>query len=183
VSFGHGRARCRKPTVVTFAQLPDEEAAFMQHLSRTGEVWARPIEDRSMCNPAPAAEFLAAHAVRLARNSVVDVYLGLRPDVLAPLMRETGGVDIFGSCLVGYRRGEYYPGGELAQSNLFFYRGTFRGEEFVSKPEAFLRWADKVLGRARRHTPERVPVHRCNYWTRATTRVAEVAAGGLKVWY
>jgi hypothetical protein len=86
------------------------------------------------------------------------------------------------SCLIGYRRGEYYPG-ELGQSNLYFYWGSFREGEFVAKPETFLRWAAKILGWARRCSPEQVPVHRCNYKTRATARVAEAAASGLKVWY
>jgi hypothetical protein len=170
-------------SVVTFAQLPEEEPVFLQYLAKTGDVWARPLADQPMCEPAPAADFLAAHATTLARNGGVDVYLGCRAEVLAPLLNESGAIDIFGSCLVGYRRGEYHPGGELAQSNLFFYRGSFRGEQFVSKPQSFLRWADKILGWARRHTPERVPVHRCNYQTRTTARVAEAAARGLKVWY
>ena len=172
-----------KPSVVTFAQLPDEEAALLQYLAKTSDVWARPVEDRPNCSPAPVAEFLAAHAAELARDGAVDVYLGLRPDVLTPLMSEPGVIDLFSSCLVGYRRGEYYPGGELAQSNLFFHRGFFRGNEFVSKPESFLRWAGNVLEWARRHSSEQVPVYRCNYETRATARVAEAAAGGLKVWY
>jgi hypothetical protein len=172
-----------KASVVTFAQLPDEESAFLEYLAKAGDVWARPVEANPNCEPAPVGEFLAAHAEQLTRNGVVNVYLGLRADVLAPIMSETGGIDIFGACVIDYKRGGYYPGGELAQSNLFFYRASFRGNEFVSKPEAFLRWASKVLGWARRHTPEFIPVHGCNYQTRATARVAKAAAGGLKVWY
>jgi len=116
-------------------------------------------------------------------NGTIDVYLGRRPDVLAPARREDGSVDIIAARLVGYRRGGFYPGGELAQSNPFFYRGSFSGGEFFAKPEAFLKWAGKVLGWAPRHSPEYVPVYRCNYKTRATPSVAEAAAGGLKVWY
>ena len=170
-----------KASVVTFAQLPDEESAFLEFLAKTGDVWARPAHDWPTYEPAPVARFLAAHAAELVRNGVVDVYLGFQADVLSPVMSEYGGIDIIGSCLVGYQRGTYYPGGELAQSNLFFYRGSFRGEQFVSKPDSFLWWADKVLGWARRHTTESVPVHGCNYRTRATARVAEAAARGLKV--
>jgi hypothetical protein len=172
-----------KASVVTFAQLPDEEPAFLAFLAKTGDVWARAVADDAAYDPAPVAEFIHAHAERLTSNGTMDVYLGFRPDVLDPARREDGTVDIFGARLIDYRRGGYYPGGELAQSNLFFYRGSFVGDEFVTKPEAFLKWARKVLGWARRHSPERVPVYRCNYKTRATARVAEAAAGGLKVWY
>ena len=78
---------------------------------------------------------------------------------------------------------EYYSSGELAQSNLFYYQGFFRGNEFMEKPDPFVRWATKILGWARRHAPKQVPVRRCNYKTRATMRVVEAAASGLKVWY
>jgi hypothetical protein len=179
-----------KASVVTFAQLPEEEAGFLAYLAKAGDVWARAVVDnprRPAFAPAPVAEFLEAHAAQLAANGVVDVYLGFRPEVLKPAVSETAEgvlhIDIFASNLIGYQRGKYYPGGELAQSNLYFYRGSFCDGEFASKPEAFLRWAAKVLGWARRHAPERVLVYRCNYLTRATARVAEAAAGGLKVWY
>src|SRR5262249_5635124 len=160
------------PSVVTFAQLPEEEVTFLAYLTKTGDIWARAVNDEPMAprhEPAPVAEFMKSHAAKLSRNGVVDVYLGLRPDVLRPSVSETeerARVDIFSSCLIGYRGGEYYPSGELAQSNLFYYRGFFQGDEFVVKPEAFLRWASRVLGWAKRQTPKRVPVHRCNYVTR-----------------
>lgn len=170
-------------SVVTFASLPDEEVAFLAFLAKTGDVWARAVADDPACDPAPVADFIAAHAERLTHNGTMDVYLGFRPDVLDPARRDDGGVNPFGSCLVGYKRGGYYPSGELAQSNLYFYRGSWVGGEFVTKPEAFLKWAGKVLGWARRHAPKRVPVYRCNYATRATAAVVEAAVGGLKVWY
>jgi len=178
-----------KASVVTFAQLPEEEAAFLAYLAKTGDVWARAVADdptNPAHHPAPVADFMEAHARKLANNGTVNVYLGFRPDVLRPIASDIEGpkaVDIFASCLIGYTRGEYYAGGELAQSNLFFYRGSFRGNQFVDKPDAFLRWATRVLGWAKRHAPEQVPVHQCNYQTRATARVAEAVAGGLKVWY
>jgi hypothetical protein len=172
-----------KASVVAFAQFPDDESAFLAYLARTGDVWARAEKVTPDCEPAPVAEFVPAHAARLTRNGTWDVYLGFRADVLAPALGEDGTVDPFAARLIGYRRGDYYPGGELAQSNLYFYRGSFVGNEFVTKPEAFLKWAGKVFGWARRRTPEQVPVYRCNYSTRATARVAEAVAGGLKVWY
>jgi hypothetical protein len=178
-----------KASVVTFAQLPEEEADFLAYLAKTGDVWARAVADnpkRPAHAPAPVAEFMKAHAGQLVKYGV-DVYLGFRPDVQKPVVSETEEgiphLDIIASNLIGYRRGEYYPGGELVQSNLYFYRGSFYDGEFVTKPEPFLRWAARVLGWAKRHTPERVPVHRCNYETRATARVAQAAAAGLKVWY
>jgi hypothetical protein len=178
-----------KASVVTFAQLPEEEGALLAYLTKTGDVWARAVADDPTSPtyaPASVGDFMGAHSDKLANNGTVNVYLGFRPDVLRPIASEVEGrkaVDIFASCLIGYTRGEYYAGGELAQSNLFFYRGSFRENEFVEKSDSFLRWAAKVLGWARRHAPEKVPVHRCNYETRATARVAEAAAAGLKVWY
>jgi hypothetical protein len=172
-----------KPSVLTFARFPDEESDFLHYLAKSGEVWARTMKDRPTCKPAPAAEFVPAHAAELTGNAKVNVYLGLRADVLAPVMRGSGDIDIFASCLVGYTRGQCYPGGEWAQSNLFFYRGFFSGNEFVRKLDSFLRWAGKVLDWARRHSPARVPVYRCNDDTRATARVAQAVTGGLKVWY
>jgi hypothetical protein len=178
-----------KASVVTFAQLPEEECAFLEYLGKTGDIWARAQADvptGPAHPPAPVTDFMEAQAAKLANNGTVNVYLGFRPDVLQPIATQAKGkqvVDIFASCLIGYTRGEYYSSGELAQSNLYFYRSFFLGDKFIEKPDPFLRWAAKVLAWARRHAFEQVPVHRCNYKTRATMGVAEAAAGGLKVWY
>jgi len=178
-----------KPSVVTFAQLPEEEAVFLEFLATTGDVWARAVKDDSakpVHTPAPVATFLQRHGADLLDHGTLHVWIGLGPDVRKPKKSKVNGrmaVDPFPACLVGYTRGEYYPGGELAQSNLYFYRGSFQGEEFVKKPEPFLRWAAKVLAWMKKRTPEEVPVHRCNYKTRATPRAAAAAADGLKVWY
>jgi hypothetical protein len=174
---------------VSFAQLPEEEADFLAYLAKTGELWARAVNDdptQPSYKPPAVAEFLASNAGQTAGNGVVDVYIGFMPDVLNPVLSqgaERTHIDIFASCLIGYRRGEYYVSGELAQSNLYFYRGSFRDGEFIVKPEAFLRWASKILRWARRRAPEQIPVYRCNYKTRATARVMQAAASGLKVWY
>jgi hypothetical protein len=178
-----------KASVVTFAQLPEEEGAFLAYLATTGDVWARAVADDPTSPtyaPSPVGDFMQAHAEELTNNGTANVYLGFRRDLLRPIVSKAEGrmaVDIFASCLIGYTRGAYYTGGELAQSSLFFYRASFRGDEFVEKPESFLRWAAKVLGWAKRHAPKKVPVYRCNYETRAAARVAEAAAVGLKVWY
>jgi hypothetical protein len=93
-----------KASVVTFASLPDEEAAFLAFLAKTGDVWARAIDSAS--KPAPVADFIAASAARLTDNGTRDVYLGFQPDVLAPAVCKDGSVDPFGSRLVDYRTGE-----------------------------------------------------------------------------
>ena len=172
-----------KSSVVTFAQLPEDEAAFLAYLAKSGDIWARSVADTSVCDPAPVAQFIAANHAALKDNGVMNMYIGFRPDVVDPAVPGTCGVDIFAAQLIGYTRGGYYPSGELAQSNLYFYRGSFQGDEFLSKSEIFLKWADKVLGWARRHSPNQVPVFRCNYKTRATSRVMRATADGLKVWY
>ena len=172
-----------KASVVGFAQLPDDESAFLAFLAKTCDVWARSVSDNPACPPAPVIGLLHSHAEKLMKNGTVDVYLGVRTDVLAPATGNDGSVDIFAAYLVGYTRGGYYPSGELAQSHLYFYSGLFVGDEFATKPAVFLKWAGKVLAWARRHTPKQVQVYRCNYSTRATVRVAEAVAGGLKVWY
>lgn len=181
-----------------FARLPDEEPAFLAYLAKSGDVWARATRDDMRTPrfaPAPIIEFIRDFSTVLtdeARNenphaATVDLYIGLRADVMNPVASTAPGaehdVGIMESCLVGYKRGMFYAGGELAQSNLYFYRSFFRGEASVIKPTVFLEWAGKVLAWVRRHTPEKVPVHRCNYRTRATTSVADKCRGGLKVWY
>lgn len=186
---GFAIERFMKPSVVTFARLPEEEAEFLEFLASTGDVWARAVNDdaaKPTYTPAPVGTFLQQHGAALLNNGTLHVWIGFRPDVLKPQkskINEKMVVDPFPAYLVGYTRGEYYPGGELAQSNLYFYRGSFEGEEFVKKPETFLRWGAKVLAWVKKRTPEEVTVHRCNYKTRATARVAEAAADGLKVWY
>jgi hypothetical protein len=170
-------------SVITFAQLPDEEATFLAYLVKTGDVWARAVIGDPFFEPAPVDEFIATHSNKLTQNATMDLYLGFKSEVLAPARLKERSIDIYGARLVGYQRGGFFPSGELAQSNLYFYRGSFVGDEFVTKPLAFLKWAGKVFGWVRRHTPEQVPVYRCNYKTRATVRVAEAAKGGLNVGY
>jgi len=130
-----------KPTVVTFAWLPEEEAAFLEFLATTGDVWARAViddADQPAYAPAPARAFLQQHAAELLENGTLQVWLGFRADILRPKTSSINGrmaVDPFPSSLVGYTHGEYYPSGELAQSNLHFYRGYFQDEGFIKKPD------------------------------------------------
>ncbi len=90
-------------------------------------------------------------------------------------------IDWRGSRLVCYHRGEYRTEGELAESYLGFYPGTFRGDVWVPHTPAFKKWGKKILDWMRRHTPESVQRNGCNYNIRVTARVAEACKNGLKV--
>jgi hypothetical protein len=203
-------------SVVTFAQLPHEEKAFLDYLQKTGEIWARAVDDNPRnptWAPLPVTEFLGRFADQIVRYSVITVYLGFRDDILRPVVsvREDteggtlipfvqhgevvegaysiiGGTKILRDCIdpmaslfVRYDRGLYRTENELAASNLCFYSGSYEGQTWVTKSEAFLKWANKVLNWMRRHTPETVPVYQCNYEIRATVEAAEASKNGLNV--
>jgi hypothetical protein len=77
------------PSVVTFAQLPDEEPALIAYLQKTGDVWARAVDDdphKPSYEPLPVAEFLDRFADQIAAYDAegVAVYLGLRDDIKKP---------------------------------------------------------------------------------------------------
>ena len=90
-------------------------------------------------------------------------------------------VDPMASSFVRYDRGQFRTEDELATSNLCYYSGSYRGQQWVPQPETFMKWAKKVLDWIRRHTPESVRVYRCNYEIRATIGVAKACKNGLKV--
>lgn len=74
-------------SVVTFGQLPEEEAAFLAYLEKTGEIWARAVRDDPASPawaPQPVADFLKRYAGEIAAYSSVAVYLGLQDDLLHP---------------------------------------------------------------------------------------------------
>jgi hypothetical protein len=205
------------PSVVTFAQLPDEEAAFLAYLQKTGDVWARAVNDTPRdpkYESLPVAEFLHRFAGQIVAYNVVAVYLAFRDDIQKPavfahevteggtlvpfvqfgkvvegahtivggtkVMRES--IDPMGSPFVRYDRGQFRTKDELATSNLCFYPGTFEGQKWKPNASAFMKWGRKVLAWMRRHTPESIPVCRCNYQTRATVGVAAAYKQGLKVY-
>jgi hypothetical protein len=205
------------PSVVSFVQLPDEEAVFIAYLQKTGDVWARAVNDdpRSpIYEPLPVAEFLDRFAIQIVAYDVVAVYLAFREDIgmpaisshevieggtLVPFVQSgkvvegvhtiVGGtkvkrdwIDPMGSPFVRYDRGQFRTKDELAHSNLCFYPGTYEGEKWKPNPSAFMKWGKKVLDWMRRHTPESVPVYRCNYKTRATGGAAAACKEGLKVY-
>ena len=91
-------------------------------------------------------------------------------------------INSMGSRLLRYDRGEFRSHDELALSNLCFYPGTYKGRSWVAHPASFMKWGKKILDWARRHTPEMVPVHQCNYEMRATTKVADACKRGLKLY-
>ncbi|HEX4608784.1 MAG TPA: hypothetical protein VH092_11325 [Urbifossiella sp.] len=90
-------------------------------------------------------------------------------------------IDPVASCFVRYHRGLFRAEDELAMSNLGYSSAGYRGGQRVSKPDAFLRWANNVLAWMRRNTPESVPVHTCNYKARATAGAARASRQGLKI--
>jgi hypothetical protein len=54
--------------VVTFYQLPEEEPAFLAYFQKSGDIWARAIDDRPKTQrfkPAPVAEFLDRFADKI----------------------------------------------------------------------------------------------------------------------
>jgi hypothetical protein len=74
-------------SVVTFGQLLEEETDFLAFIHKTGDVWARAVSDEvesPKCEPLPVAEFLMRFAGELQTNFSVNVYIGLRGDVLHP---------------------------------------------------------------------------------------------------
>ena len=85
--------------------------------------------------------------------------------------------------LLDYRPGRLRESGELSQSNLCYYSSFFREEQYLTKSDAFLAWAKRVLGWVRRRTKASAPVARCNYSSACTARVAEAHAAGLVVTY
>jgi hypothetical protein len=202
--------------VVTFYQLPEEEPAFLAYLQKSGDIWARAVDDRVKSprfKPAPVAEFLDRFADKIIAYHDVAMYLGHRPAVLQPVLttyEETVGgklepviqhgrimpgvhkivggpkvkrpcIDYFASLLVRYDRGMYRKPDELAESNLHFYPGSFRGPVWVDKPADFRKWAKNVLEWMRRRTPAMVPVQDRTFPARATTGVASACRKGLKL--
>jgi hypothetical protein len=205
------------PSVVTFGQLPDEEPAFIAYLQKTGDVWARAVNDdprEPKYEPLPVTEFLNRFADEIVAYDVVAVYPAFRNDIRKPAIfshevteggtlepfvqfgkvvegvhKIVGGtkvmrksIDPMGSPFVRYDRGQFRTKDELAKSNLCFYPGTFKGQKWKPNPLAFMKWGRKMLAWMRRHTPESVPVYRCNYTARATVGVAAACKKRLKVY-
>jgi hypothetical protein len=154
-----------------------------------------------------ASQLVAYHRVRVylgfradVQEPVIGSFEEMQGGTLEPFLQDgkvvpgvhtiVGGTKVRRPCinfmaspLLCYDRGLFTEEGVLRQSNLCYYSASYQGEQYVQKPAAFLKWAKKVLDWVRRHTPERVPVYRCNYESRATRRVAEACRKGLKVGY
>jgi hypothetical protein len=80
---------CAMPSVVTFAQLPDEEPAFLAYLQKTGDVWARAVNDdpdHPRYEPLPVADFLHRFAAEIVAYHVVAVYLGFQENIFYPMI-------------------------------------------------------------------------------------------------
>ena len=198
-------------SVVSFAQLPDEEPAFLAYLEETGDIWARAVNDdpyNPKYEPMPVSEFLNRFSHQIGAYDCVDVFLATRDDIMKPStcfneMIEGGtvvwgpttgvgtivggqkvvreSIDPFGSPFVRYLRGQFRSSNELAGSALCFYSGRFEGTEWRPNSPEFMKWGKRILAWMRRHTPELVPVYEANYEMRATAAVAAAVRRGLKV--
>jgi hypothetical protein len=201
--------------VVTFYQLPEEVPSFLAYLRNSGDVWARAVHDEPQATqfePLPVTDFLNRFGERLVKYHAVDVYLGLREDILAPqfaAFEETVGgalepyvqdgavvpdvqtivggrkvlrthIDFMASSLVRYDQGQYHDDRMLTESNLCFYAGNYRGQEWVNKPAGFLTWVKNVLSWMRRHTSEAVPSQGRPVTMRATVGVVAAHRNGLR---
>jgi hypothetical protein len=173
--------------VVTFYQLPAEACEFAGYLQTTGDVYARAVLDdfTPLLEPAPFAEFWDMHAGRLCRNGVVNVFVGLRDDVLNPVAYHCDDgrvtVDSNASRLIHYTQGQYCDEATLAQSNLHVATSFVHDREFCKHPPNFIAWGKRVLAWMRRRASQRVPVLGANYWLRATLQAKQAHAAGMKM--
>lgn len=92
-------------------------------------------------------------------------------------------IDICNSELLDYRPGILRADGSLSQSNLVYYSGGWRGDQYVAKSDTFLGWAKRVMSWVRRRTKAAVPVGCGNATLPCTRRVAEAHSAGLRLTY
>jgi hypothetical protein len=92
-------------------------------------------------------------------------------------------IDFWNAELLDYRLGILRADGSLSQSNLVYYSGGWRGEQYVTKSDAFLGWAKRVVAWVRRRTKAMVPAGSGNATFPCTKRVAEAHSEGLALTY
>ncbi len=92
-------------------------------------------------------------------------------------------IDFWNAELLDYQPGILRADGSLSQSNLVYYSGGWRGGQYVTKSDAFLGWAKRVVAWVRRRTKASVPVGSGNATLRCTTRVAEAHSTGMVLTY
>jgi hypothetical protein len=167
------------PAVITFWRLPEEERAFLDYLSSTGDVVAFPFvnaPERSVIAPHPAAAYLeredpddalltlAAHAPRV-RTLEVKAPSGIRfvPDHIR-------------SPVIAYKRGKRRDR-QLGGSNLATYWSFVDDDgRMHDQPSDFVTWAKKVYRWVRAAAPVKLSAG----W-RATPAAAAAIKNGLEI--
>ena len=164
-------------SVVGYWQVADDEQAFLEYLSTTGDVVAISgawLESPDLFEPVPIADFIE-------RDNPSGLLFGLRKlfDMDKYDEREFEGRKQFciphmNSNSIGYDRG-LLAERRLPLSNLSMY-SSFPDASvtaMVTKNREFLAWAKKVMNWARKRTPEKLF---CNGYPYRATRLAATAA-------
>ena len=174
---------------LTFAQLPEDDAAFREFLATTGDVWMRAHGDtvrEPEFEPMPLVEFLKRFEAKLSRNGSLAVYLGFEADIVRPpgcsITYTEGGklcattrVDDQLTLLVQYRRGGIMDDGLLMLSTIGYRTHTAR------KPKEFLSWARRVVGWWDKRASAAVPLFNRTDLGRATPAAKAASLAGRRI--
>ena len=169
--MARGRQTGKQPPIMakqclTFAQLPEDDAAFLEFLATTGAVWLRACGDtarKPKYPPLPIAEFLQRYGAQLTKDGYLAVYLGFEQDIVRPpsySLRYTEGgkrqttnrVDDQLALLIAYHRGSIMKSGLLELSSIGYRTHA------TKKPTEFLSWARRVLRWWEKRASETVPL-------------------------
>jgi hypothetical protein len=173
--------------VVTFWRFPDEEERFLRYVVKTGDIWActgERVTDVKRLEPRPIIELIREHdpdAVLFGPREFMD---------RSPIKRyEHEGEIRYGRYfmnvpLISYTRGRFRSPRELGLSNMCAEYDDLATDEhdpecqyLVRRPEAFIKWVQRVFAWIRRDTPK---WHQYKGY-RVTERVAEEIAKGLEI--
>lgn len=174
---------------LTFAQLPEDDAAFLEFLATTGDVWMRACGDtarKPKFPPLPLAEFLQRHGTQLTNDGCLAVYLGFEQDIVRPpsySLRYTEGgkrqttnrVDDQLALLIAYRRGSIMQSGLLELSSIGY------RTHVTKKPKEFLSWARRVVGWWEKRASETVPLFNRTDLGRATPAAKAASLSGRNI--
>ena len=174
---------------LTFAQLPEDDAAFLEFLATTGDVWLRGYSDTArqpQFPPLPITEFLQRYGAKLTNDGYLAVYLGFEPDIVRPpsySLRYTEGgkrqttnrVDAQLALLIAYHRGGIMKSGLLELSSIGYRTHT------TKKPKEFLSWARRVVGWWEKRASETVPLFNRTDLGHATPAAKAANLAGRKI--
>ena len=174
---------------LTFAQLPEDEAAFLEFLATTGDVWLRGCGDtarKPKFPPLPAAEFLHRYTPQLSSDGCLGVYLGFERDILRPpsfslrftengKRQSTNRVDDQLVLLVAYHRGGIMKSGLLCLSSIGYRTHT------TKKPKEVLSWARRVVGWWEKRASVPVPLSNSPDLGHGTPAAKAASLRGLKI--